>query len=148
MVFHQHIIVVEEFDMARELKLDKSKILTQLKDLQSVSSGWTLQYDPDVDQLFYGVKRIPKGYFLFELNDEINLYVDKNSRLRGMFVEYFQNNFLEHNKELRPVLSALENDNGALLEIRDIERVALEKELFFDALRSVVERDELITAVV
>jgi len=132
--------------MATELKLDKSKILSQLKELQGSSNGWTLEYDPDVDQLFFGAKKIPKGYFLFQLNDEINLFVNKNSRVQGMFVEYFQNNFLEHNQELKPVLPALESDNSTV-EIKDIERVALQKELFFDALTSLVERDELVTAI-
>jgi hypothetical protein len=132
--------------MARELKLDKSKILSQLKNLQGTSNGWTLEYDPDVDQLFFGAKKISKGYFLFQLNDEINLFVNKKSLVQGMFIEYFQNNFLEHNKELKPVIPALEDDTLSV-EIKDIERVALQKELFFDALTSLVDRDELITAI-
>jgi len=133
--------------VAEVLKLDKSKILSQLKDLQAMSDEWTLEYDADVDQLFFGVKKIPKGYFLFQVNDEINLFVDKNSRIRGMFVEYFQNNFLEHNKELKPVMHALEHDDNSTAEIQKIERVALEKELFFDAFASLSARDELVTAV-
>lgn len=133
--------------MATELKLDKSKILSQLKDLQRTANDWTLEYDADVDQLFFGAKKIPNGYFLFQLNDEINLFVNKNSRVQGMFIEYFQNNFLEHNQELKPVLQALDDENDTSHEIKDIERVALQKELFFDALASLVDRDELITAV-
>lgn len=132
--------------MAKELRLDKSKILAQLKDLQSAANEWTLEYDADVDQLFFGVKKIPKGYFLFQLNDEINLFVNKKSNIQGMFIEYFQNNFLEHNQELKPVLHSLEKDDASV-EIKDIERVALQKELFFDAYTSLIDRDELVTAV-
>ncbi|MES2876665.1 MAG: hypothetical protein V4678_04320 [Patescibacteria group bacterium] len=133
--------------MATELKLDKMKILTQLKDIQAMSGEWTLEYDADVDQLYFGVKKIPKGYFLFQVNDEINLFVDKKSQVKGMFVEYFQNNFLEHNKELKPVMHALNKDDDSSAEIQNIERIALEKELFFDAFTSLSARSELVTAV-
>ncbi|MCL2174244.1 hypothetical protein FWH58_03080 [Candidatus Saccharibacteria bacterium] len=133
--------------MAKELKLDKAKILSQLRDLQSVSGEWVLEYDPDVDQLFFGVKRVPKGSFLVQLSDEINLFLDKNSKLSGMFIEYFKDNYLEHNKELIPVLQSLEDGGSVPSEIQEIERVALEKDLFFEALASLVDRDEIVTAV-
>ncbi len=133
--------------MARELKLDKAKILSQLKVLQSMSNSWTLEYDPEVDQLFYGVSRIPKGYFLFQVNDEISLFVNKNSRISGMFVEYFSNNYLEHNKELKPVLRVLEDKDTSSSDVQEMERVALEKDLFFDAFTSLVDKDELVTAI-
>ncbi len=133
--------------MATELKLDRLKILSQLRDIKSISNDWALEYDVDVDQLFYGVKKIPKGYFLFQLNDEINLFVNKNSSIRGMFVEYFGNNYLEHNKELKPVLQVFEGNDGEPKKIRNIERLALEKDLLFSALSSLVDREELITAV-
>lgn len=131
--------------MAKELKLDKAKILTQLKDLQGVSNKWSLEYDSEVDQLFYGLSKIPKGSFLYQVNDEINIYVDKNSRISGMFVEYFKNNYLEHNKELKPVLNVLEGNDGQSEGIKEIERSALEKELFFGAFTSLFEKDELVT---
>ena len=131
--------------MAKELKLNKAKILQQLRDLQSMSNKWSLTYTPDVDQLFYGLPKIPKGSFLFQVNDEINLYVDKNSRISGMFVEYFRNNYLEHNEDLKPVLDVLEGDSTQSEGIKEIERSALEKELFFGAFTSISYKDELIT---
>lgn len=133
--------------MARELKLDKDKILSQLKELQSMSNDWSLEYDSDIDQPFYGPKIIPKGSFLFQINSEINLFVDKNSRVSGMFVEYFKVNYLEHNQELKPVLDVLEEADNEPADVQQIERVALEKDLFFDAFTSLLARDELITAV-
>jgi hypothetical protein len=131
--------------VARELKLDKAKILQQLKDLQSMSKKWTLTYSPEVDQLFYGLAKIPKGSFLYQINDEINLYVDKNSYVSGMFVEYFRNNYLEHNEELKPILDVLEGKKNQNDGIKEIERTALENELFFSAYTSVEDKEELAT---
>lgn len=62
-----------------------------------------------------------------------------------MFVEYFRNNFLAHNEDLKPVLDVLEGDKTQPDGIREIERSALENELFFGAFASVVEKEELIT---
>ena len=132
--------------MGKELKLDRAKILSQLEGSQSTSDGWVLEYDADVDQLFYGAKKIPKGYFLFQLNDELSLFVNKNSRVGGMFVEYFHDNYLEHNQELKPVLPEMKDDDSTV-EIEGIERVALGKELFLNALTAVVKRERLVTAV-
>lgn len=131
--------------MSKELRLNKAKILSQLKVLESASNGWTLEYDADVDQLFYGVQKIPKGTFLYQVNDEINLFVDKDSKVSGMFVEYFKNNYLEHNIELKPVLSVLEGTDTESQDIEDIERVALAKDLFFGAFTSLLDKDELVT---
>lgn len=131
--------------MTKLLKLDKLKILKQLKDLQSMSVKWSLTYDSDVDQLYYGLSEIPKGSFLYQVNDEINLYVDKKSRISGMFVEYFRNNYLEHNEDLKPVLSVLEGEGSQTEGIKQIERSALENDLFFGAYSSISEKDELIT---
>lgn len=133
--------------MAKELKLDKAKILKQLKSLKRFSSEWSLEYDPDVDQLFYGLKRIPKGYFLFQVNDEISLFVNKHSRVGGMFIEYFGNNFLEHNIDLKPVLRVLEDKDRSSAESQKFKRAALEQDLILDAYTTLAEKDELVTAV-
>lgn len=133
--------------MVKELKLDKSKIISQLNTLRANPGSWMLEYDPTIDQLFFGMSKIPKGSFLYQLNDEINIYIDKNSKLSGMFVEYFKNNYLEHNQELKPVLSVLEGSDQNSNQVQDIERVALEKDLFLGAFTSLFERDELVTAI-
>lgn len=134
--------------MVKELKLDKSKILSQLKDLKNISNEWALEYDDDVDELYYGIKKIPKGYFLFQLNDEINLFVNKKSNIKGLFIEYFSNNYLEHNIKLKPVLKVLNKINNEPKINQNIQRIALENGLLLNALSSLIDRDELITAIV
>jgi hypothetical protein len=64
-----------------------------------------------------------------------------------MFVEYFGNNYLEHNKGLKPVLQVFDKSDKEPKKIQNIERIALEKDLLLNALVSLGERGDLITAV-
>lgn len=129
------------------LVLDKAKIIAQLTSLSQTGThdGWTLDYDPEVDQLFYGHTIMPKKSFIFQVNDEVNLFVSKDSTVHGMFVEYFKHNYLEHNKELKPVLEVLEGTDHLSREDEQIERVALEKDLFLGTIASIFDRESLVT---
>ncbi len=134
-----------------QVTLDKNKILAQLTSLSDMAKngGWNLEYDSEVDQLFFGEETMPESSFLFRVNDEINLFLSPDSTVNGMFVEYFKVNYLEHNKDLQPVLKVLERDEAdtSNAKVADIEKIALENELFLDALNSLFSRETLITAI-
>lgn len=96
--------------MARKLiKLDFNKIIKQLADLKglAIRQMWKFLYDKELDHLYLAPKVIPKGTFLHSLNKEFALYLDKDSNVHGVFIEYFATNFIEHEKEFRKLSSLL-----------------------------------------
>jgi hypothetical protein len=135
---------------AHKITLDKDKILKQIECLSDVAqkNGWQFNYDPDVDEMIFGKKVMPRDSFLFNVNDEINLFLSPDSTVNGIFIEYFAVNFIEHNKELQPVLDILEESHPKESP-KTIERAkkALETELLADTFKSLFNRDELVTAV-
>lgn len=135
----------------KSVQLNKNKILRQLLNLDAVikASGWRFEYDPDVDELFFGEKVMPKGSFLFSVDDEINLFLTPDSKVNGIFIEYFANNFIEHNKKLKPALDALQNTRTKIdKEKQELATEALEEKLLREASSSVFGRSRLVAAVI
>lgn len=134
----------------KTIELDKEKIMQQLiRSSKLMETGkWKLEYDKELDQLFVGEKIIPKKSFLFNLNDEINIFVTPSSKVNGMFIEYFAKNYIKHNKKLSPVL-------GFFVKIRkkqnkekqELAKEALEGKLVNEAISSVYGKKKLIAAV-
>lgn len=131
-----------------KVELNKDKLLTQLANLRDIakSNHWVLDYDKALDQFYYGLKKMPKHSFLFSIDDELNLYVTKNSDLNGLFIEYFSSNFIEHNKQLKPFLELVSKEKKKI----DKEKAKLAKEAFQgDILKEFVTHteDKLVTVV-
>lgn len=89
----------------KKIELDRDKILKQLANLSELieSDKWKLEYDAELDELFFGIDTMPKNSFLFNINDELNLFVTPDSKIYGIFVEYFANNYIEHNMLARAI---------------------------------------------
>jgi len=134
----------------KRIELDKDKILKQLTALSKIieSDKWKLEYDPELDELFFGKEVMPKGSFLFSINDELNLFVTAGSKVNGIFVEYFAHNFIEHNKKLKPVLEALEHRKMKDNEKQELAKEALEGNLLNQAFGSVFNKKKLFAAII
>jgi hypothetical protein len=139
---------------ARKITLDKDKILNQIEALASIAkkNSWQYNYDPDVDELVFGKVIMPRDSFLFNVSDELNLFLSPDSTVYGVFIEYFGANYVEHNKELKTVLSILEEEAEDIAPKEDTkiieqEKKALEIELLADAFKSVFAKDQLVTAI-
>ena len=134
---------------AKKIELDKNKILKQLTALSKIieSDRWKLEYDSELDELFFGKEVMPKGSFLFSINDELNLFVTASSKVNGIFVEYFAHNYIEHNKKLKPVLEALENGKKKNKEKQELAKEALEGTLLTQAISSVFNKKKFIAAI-
>lgn len=128
----------------QQLELDRKKILSQVERLAELAekNDWKYEYDSELDQLIYGKDYMPRDSFLFNVNDEINLFLSPDSSVNGIYIEYFKANFLEHNKELKPVLDAIENKT-----INPEAETALEIELSADAFKSLFAKERLVTAL-
>lgn len=129
--------------------LDKEKILSQVEALATIAkkNGWTFEYDADIDELVFGKDYMPRDSFLFNVNDEINLFLSPDSTVNGVHIEYFKSNFLEHNKELKPVLPIIESKTQNKAKDLTNAKRALETELVADTFKSLFNKDNLVTAI-
>ncbi|MDB5164769.1 MAG: hypothetical protein JWL89_395 [Candidatus Saccharibacteria bacterium] len=133
-----------------QITLDKDKLLKQIESLVAIAKKdkWSLDYDTDTDEMTFGKKTMPRDTFLFNVNDELNLFLSPDSTINGIFIEYFAVNFIEHNKELEPVLQILEEETPTETpKMVAHAKKALEQELLADAFKSLFNRDNFVTAV-
>lgn len=81
----------------------KLKLLQNLHNLPKIAkdNNWQFFYDSELDYLYYSEKNLPKEAKLLSLNDEISFYVTPNHDVKGIFIEYLQNNFLQHQKAFK-----------------------------------------------
>lgn len=134
----------------KTIKLDKDKIVKQLAKIShNFESGkWLFEYNKDLDQLYFGKKIIPKSSFLYNLNDEINIFVTPKSTVNGIFIEYFETNYIKHNKNLKHVIKVLANVKMRNdKEKNKLAQEALEEKITNQALISIYNKKQLIAAV-
>ncbi len=81
------------------------------------NSKWAIEYDADVDSFYWTKPEISKQARLMKLSDDIALYVTPEGNVEGVFIEYAKNNFMEHNKDFKPILENMKeiNDNRFVL---------------------------------
>lgn len=94
----------------KKQKINNKKILDFIFKFQErvKKDGWVPSYDPEADSLAYRVEKLPadtrKKYF----GEEIAFYLTPNSDVKGIFIEYYLSNFLEHQKELEELKKEVE----------------------------------------
>lgn len=89
------------------IKIDRQKLTKQIASLKQIAKKekWVYLYDKVLDQLSYIPKMIKSNYVLYSLTNEFSVYVDKNSNLKGIFVEYYRSNLATHDKEFKEFMS-------------------------------------------
>ena len=134
-------------DTTKKIPLDRGKILKQLTDLRKITSfnDWKLEYDNELDALFFGKTKMPRNSFLFNINDELNLFLTPNSTVSGIFIEYFGHNYVEHNKKLKPTFQTIINSKDH--EKKKLAEEVLEEKLLGQALGSIFNKKTLVTAI-
>ena len=65
---------------------------------------WTYDYDKDCDNLFVGEYPMPRTTMMYGLNEDINLYIDKNGNIRGIFIEYYESDLKKRLKKIAKVI--------------------------------------------
>jgi len=127
-------------------------ILDLVKEIPNAASeqGWVFTLDKDEGALFYGPKIAPKDTELFQVSDEYAVYLDKKLHPRGVVIEYYANNFVQHHQEFKKLNQEFfsSSKDSIVLEPKKtgdsaIFKSLLEKTLISDAVLSPV-RDEVI----
>ncbi len=125
---------------ASKIILDKNKLISQLNEIDKVAkkNNWMMDYDDKLDELVYGMKIMPDDTNLVGLSDEIKLFVSSRSLIRGIFIEYFAYNFVEHEKGLKPILKVLDMDTKKEVSQKD-------SRLYKDLLKEKLQRKTIIS---
>jgi hypothetical protein len=69
---------------------------------------WVPLYDVESDALSVTAPNLSKDARIKYFDDEIAFYMTKNNKVEGVFVEYFQSNFIKHRRNLTNVLKDIE----------------------------------------
>lgn len=75
--------------------------------LISDKEKWVLTFDPDEGVLFYSPKIIPDNVKMFQVTDEFAIYLDKNKKIKGVMLEYYNANFIKHHPEFKELSKKL-----------------------------------------
>jgi archaellin len=87
----------------RSINLKKlKKSLDNIKQIAK-REKWTIEYNKTIDAFYYSPKRLPNDTRLLSLTDEIALYVTPEAGVKGIFIEHFSTNFVEHHREFKKV---------------------------------------------
>jgi len=119
----------------------------ELMDLASDFSGfvkkhnWVSRYDIESDALSITTNKLSKDARIRYFDDEIAFYITKDKNLEGIFVEYFESNFIKHHKGLNDILKdirkrkEIKDEGKTLVDLSQskIEKIAPRLE---DVLRS------------
>lgn len=89
---------------------NKKEFIDLVGDLEAYAKvkNWSPIYDSDSDSLSLISPNISKtARVKYLLDNEIAFYVNKNSQIEGVFVEYFKSNFISHTKGLKTLIQNL-----------------------------------------
>lgn len=78
----------------------------------SKKHGWISRYDTDSDAFSTTVPKLSSDARIQYFDDEIAFYITKDNKIEGLFVEYFKSNFVEHHRELRPIMRSITKNTG------------------------------------
>jgi hypothetical protein len=128
------------------ISFQTEKVLEQLKRLDEIAAEkkWVFRVN-ELDQAIFSPDRVPSGSILFPIDDEKNLYIDADSNVNGIFIEYFSTNFLQHETQFKPLSNELKTRNSGYKVLKDDSPTAqgilsqLEKEIFNDFKQSMQE---------
>lgn len=106
------------------------KFIYQLQDFLGRGT-WVSRYDRESDAFSLTTGHLPDNARIRYFGNEIGFYVTCDNKIKGIFIEYFKNNFIEHHKDAIAIKRELEKkervDNVDLVEIKmeNIEKTTL-----------------------
>jgi len=79
--------------------MEKTKFTNLINQLSITAQkdSWALNYDKEIDHLFWNKEPLNKNVKLVKVSHEASFYVDPNKKIEGVVVEYFTSNFVAHN---------------------------------------------------
>ncbi|RJQ38651.1 hypothetical protein C4559_00910 [Candidatus Microgenomates bacterium] len=129
--------------MQAAIKLNIKKLSEQVASLEDISKKkkWQFFYDSDLDQLYLTPDVVKKDCVLYSVNNEFSIYVDKQSNIEGVFVEYFKTNLSSHNSRFKAF------NNIFTVETNGLETVSEKKQDKAEILKELVKVEMLSSLV-
>ena len=80
---------------------EKKKILNFVSNFSNIAKkeNWVARYDLDTKAFSFSSKKMPDDIYIKYFSDEFALYITKDNKIKGIFIEYCKNNFIKHHKE-------------------------------------------------
>lgn len=82
---------------------------------------WVSRYDIESDSLSLTVSKLPNDARIKYFGDEVAFYLNKDNDVKGIFIEYFKSNFIEHHKDFKELLRGIEKkkqEEKTLIELK------------------------------
>ncbi len=73
---------------------------------------WKIFYDREDDCLYWTKIPLPKNSKLTQLSKEVSFYTDNKGNPTGVMVQFFENNFLAHNKDIAIINKFMKKKDG------------------------------------
>ena len=117
--------------------INKEKLIEIVSNIPKVakSDNWIFTRDIDEGTMFYSPDPISNETELYQITDEYALYLDRNLNPKGVVIEYYNNNFMEHHPEFKEITIDVFGDQGKEGEVKiDPSKVADPKVKYFKSI--------------
>jgi len=89
---------------------------------------WVPRYDIESDSLSMTVSKLPNDARIkYFGNNEIAFYLTKNNDIKGIFIEYFKSNFIEHHKEFKGLIEDIKEKDKTEESLIELKRNKINK---------------------
>ncbi len=133
--------------MQTSIKVNTKKLESQIAEIETIATNknWHFAYDADLDSLSLSPKQISPEFSLFSLNNEFSMYIDKDSNLGGLFIEYYKTNLTTHDVKFKRFKDLFNNkDNTIYLKNRHKEdAILLSEVLKAELLSQLIKKDSI-----
>lgn len=133
--------------MDKRRKVTKKVLRAALLDLPLVarSEGWIFTLDSDDGTFFYSPRVIPTQAELYQVTDEFAIYLDRDLKPRGVMIEYYDHNFIEHHPEIKKLSEELfkETDDETIIINPSASRTSKQVKKFQEVLQSTILHEAL-----
>jgi len=109
--------------------------------------GWVLTLDKDEGALFYSPEVIPNKTDLFQITDEYAIYVDKNYKPKGVMIESYGVNFIEHHPEFKKLSEEVFYDDNKTIEKINPTTAKKDKKEDAKLLQSLLEKTLIVESI-
>lgn len=121
---------------------EKKKILDSISRLSEIANkkNWISHYDTDSDSLAIRKPNLSKDAQKRYITDEFAFYLNSESNLEGIFIEYFISNFVQHHKDVKAIVKNLKKKvkEEEVIELRKRETQKLVPQLEIVILNSLI----------
>ena len=122
--------------MAKIINKENEKIFESVKNIPIISEkqGWVFTLDREEGSLFYSPEILPDNVSLRQITDEYAVYFDKDLKPHGVMVEYFNQNFMQHHKSFKKLISEIFTGNKKIQIIDPVSKKNKEEKTLLKAL--------------